>query len=153
MQLCLQQKIPPRKAMKAALAKKPLIRIAVVETVPLRLVGFLAVYHSERVFEVIFSSLPDVGTLQNVDLVLVGGHSSQNLFDVMAALKATRPNLRIIVIGSGMEDETIFKAISFGPRATWTHLHRPLISCRRYGSSAKARSGLHAESFPCSLNA
>ena len=51
---------------------------------------------------------------QNINLVLLGNRSSQNLFDVMATLKATRPNLRIIVIGSGMEDETLLKAIAFG---------------------------------------
>jgi DNA-binding NarL/FixJ family response regulator len=102
--------------MKAALAKKPLIRIAVVESDPLRFVGFRAVFHSERDLELISSSLPSVGTQQNVDLVLLGDRSSQNLFDVMATLKATRPNLRIIVIGCGMEDETILKAIAFGAK-------------------------------------
>ncbi|HMH01677.1 MAG TPA: response regulator transcription factor [Terriglobales bacterium] len=100
--------------MKAALAKKPLIRIAVVGTDPLQFVGFKAAFHSERDFELISSSLLDVGMQQNIDLVLLGNRSSQNLSDVMATLKATRPNLRIIVIGSGMEDETLLKAIAFG---------------------------------------
>ena len=102
--------------MKAALAKKPLIRIAVVETDPLRLVGFRAVFDAEPDFELISSSLPEIGTQQNIDLVLLGDRSSQNLFDVMASLKATHPNLRIIVIGSGMEEETILKAIAFGAK-------------------------------------
>jgi DNA-binding NarL/FixJ family response regulator len=102
--------------MKPTLAKRPPIRIAVVETDPLRFVGFRAAFHSERDFELISSPLADVGTKQNVDLVLVGDRSGQNLFDVMASLKATRPNLRIIVIGSGMEDETILKAIAFGAK-------------------------------------
>jgi DNA-binding NarL/FixJ family response regulator len=102
--------------MKAALAKKPLIRIAVVESDPLRLVGFRAVFDSERDFELISSSLPDVGTQQNIDLVLLGDRSSQKIFDVMASLKATRPHLRIIVIGSGMNDEMILKAIAFGAK-------------------------------------
>jgi DNA-binding NarL/FixJ family response regulator len=102
--------------MKAILAKKPLMRIVVVETDPLRFVGFRAAFHSERDFELISSPLADVGTKQNVDLVLVGDRSGQNLFDAMASLKATRSNLRIIVIGSGMEDETILKAIAFGAK-------------------------------------
>ena len=102
--------------MKAALAKKPLIRIAVVETDPLQFVGFRAVFQSERDFELISSSLSDIGTQQNIDLVLLGDRSSQNLSDVMATLKATRPNLRIIVIGSGIEDETILEAIAFGAK-------------------------------------
>jgi DNA-binding NarL/FixJ family response regulator len=101
--------------MKAALTKKPLIRIAVVESDPLQLEGFRAVFDSEPDFELISSSLPDVGA-QNIDLVLVGDRSRQNLFDVMASLKAIRPCLRIIVIGSGMEDETILKVITFGAK-------------------------------------
>jgi DNA-binding NarL/FixJ family response regulator len=101
---------------KAALAKKPLIRIAVVGTDPLQFVGFRAVFDSELDFELISSSLPDVGTLQNIDLVLLGDRSGLNLFDVAASLKATHPHLRIIVIGTGMDDETILKVIAFGAK-------------------------------------
>jgi len=49
--------------------------------------------------------------LQDVDLILLGNRSGQNLFDVMASLKATRPDLRIIVTRSGVDEETILKAI------------------------------------------
>src|SRR5713101_5224274 len=102
--------------MKAAPAKKALIRIAVVGSDPLQFVGLRAVFDSERDFELISSSLSDVGTQQKIDLVLLRDRSGQNLFDVMASLKATRPHLRIIVIGSGMDDETILKAITFGAK-------------------------------------
>ena len=102
--------------MKATLAKKPLIRIAVVESDPLRFVGFRALFEAEPDFELISASLPEVGTQQNIDLVLLGEHSSQNLFDMMASLKATHPQLRIIVTGSGVDEETILKAIAFGAK-------------------------------------
>ena len=100
--------------MKRPLAKKPLIRIAVVGSDPLQFVGFRAVFLSERDFELICSLPSDVEAQHNIDLVLLGDRSGQNLFDLMATLKKTRPNLRIIVIGSGMEDETLLKAIAFG---------------------------------------
>ena len=100
--------------MKAALAKRPLIRIAVVESDPLRLVGFRALFDSQPDFELISASLPDLDTQQNIDLVLLGDRSSQNLFDVLASLKATRPHLRIIVTGSGMDEEAILTAIASG---------------------------------------
>jgi DNA-binding NarL/FixJ family response regulator len=92
------------------------VQLAVVESDPLRLVGFQALFDSERDFELISSSLSDVGTQQEIDLVLLRDRSGQNLFDVMASLKATRPHLQIIVIGSGMDDETILKAIAFGAK-------------------------------------
>jgi DNA-binding NarL/FixJ family response regulator len=102
--------------MKAAMAKKPLIRIAVVESDPLRFVGFRALFDSESDFELVSATLPDISLLQGIDLVLLGNRAGQNLFDVMASLKATRPDLRIIVTGSGMDEETILKAIASGAK-------------------------------------
>jgi DNA-binding NarL/FixJ family response regulator len=102
--------------MKRTLSKKPLIRIAVVGSDPLQFVGFRAVFHSERDFELICSSPSDAETQHNINLVLLGDRSGQNLFDVMATLKKTRPNLRIIVVGSAMEDEAILNAIALGAK-------------------------------------
>jgi DNA-binding NarL/FixJ family response regulator len=102
--------------MKAAMAKKPLIRIAVVESDPLRFVGFRALFDSESDFELVSATLPDISALQGIDLVLLGNRAGQNLFDVMASLKASRPDLRIIVTGSGIDDETILKAIASGAK-------------------------------------
>ena len=102
--------------MKAAPAKKPLIRIAVVESDPLRFVGFRALFDSESDFELIAAALPDIGVLQGIDLVLLSSRAGQNLFDVMASLKATRPDLKIIVTGAGMDEETILKAIASGAK-------------------------------------
>lgn len=112
--------------MKAATAKKPLIRIAVVESDPLRFVGFRALFDNESDFELISASLPDIGTQQNIDLVLLGNRSGQNLFDVMASLKAVRPDLRIIVTGSGMDEETILKAIASGAKGYVDEAATPL---------------------------
>jgi DNA-binding NarL/FixJ family response regulator len=103
-------------AMKAAPAKKPPIRIAVVESDPLRFVGFRALFDSEPDFELISASLPDIGTLPDIDLILLGNRSGHNLFDLMASFKATRPDLRIIVTGSGVDEETILKAIASGAK-------------------------------------
>jgi len=102
--------------MKARPATNPLIRIAVVGTDPLQFIGFRAVFHGERDFELICSSLSEVEAQRNINLVLLGDRSSQNLFDMVATLKATRPNLPIIVIGSGMGEEAILKAITSGAK-------------------------------------
>lgn len=103
-------------ATKTALAKKPSIRIAVVESDPLRFVGFRALFDSEPDFELVSAALPDITVMQDVDLILLGNRSGQNLFDVMASLKASRPDLRIIVTGAGMDEETILKAIASGSK-------------------------------------
>ena len=98
--------------MKAAVARKPVIRIAVVESDPLRFVGFRALFDSEPEFELISAALPEISTLQAIDLILLGNRNGQILFDVMA----TRPDLKIIVTGSGIDEETILKAIASGAK-------------------------------------
>ncbi len=100
---------------KAAMASKPLIRIAVVASDPLRLVGFRALFDSESGFELVSASLPDIGGLQSIDLVLLSNGSVQKVFDLIGSLKATHPDLRIIVTGSG-DEESILKAIVAGAK-------------------------------------
>ena len=103
-----------QKAIKAAPTKKPLIRIAVVESDPLRFAGFHALFDSEPDFELISASLPDIGAQQNIDLVLLG--NCHNLLHVMSCLKAPRPQLPIIVTGAGMDEQTILTAIAAGAK-------------------------------------
>jgi DNA-binding NarL/FixJ family response regulator len=103
-------------AMKSAPNRKPQIRIAVLESDPLRFVGFRALFDSEPDFELVSANLSEIANMQNIDLVLLGNRNGQNLFDVMASLKASRPDLRIIVTGAGMDEETILKAIASGSK-------------------------------------
>jgi DNA-binding NarL/FixJ family response regulator len=102
--------------MKAAVARKPLIRVAVVESDPLRFVGFRVLCGAEPDLEMVSASLADLGQLQHMDLVLLGNRGGQNLYDIMASMKAVRPDLRIIVTGSGMDDESVLKAIAAGAK-------------------------------------
>ena len=107
--------------MKAATAmkttsNKAAIRIAVVESDPLRFVGFRALFDSESDFELVSASLAELATMTEIDLVLLGNRNGQNLFDVMASIKASRPDVRIIVTGAGMDEETILKAIAAGSK-------------------------------------
>jgi DNA-binding NarL/FixJ family response regulator len=103
-------------ATKTAPVKKPVIRIAVVESDPLRFVGFRALFDAESDFELISASMSEISALEGINLILLGNRNGQNLFDVMASLKATRPDLRIIVTGSGIDEETILKAIASGAK-------------------------------------
>jgi len=112
--------------MKPVTAKKPRIRIAVLESDPLRFVGFRALFDSESDLEILASSIPEVPTLGSVDVVLLGSRNGVNLFDTMAGLKATRPDLKIIVTGSGADDETILKALAAGAKGYVDEAATPL---------------------------
>jgi DNA-binding NarL/FixJ family response regulator len=100
----------------AAVAKKPKIRVAVVESDPLRFIGFRALFDDEPDFELASASIQEIATRVEVDLILLGSRGGQNLFDVMASLKASRPDLRILVTGAGADDETILKALAAGAK-------------------------------------
>ena len=101
---------------KAAPAKKPRMRVAVLESDPLRFVGFRALFDTEAGLEILASSIPEVPSLGVVDVVLLGSRTGVNLFDAMAGLKATRPDLNILVTGSGADDETILKTLAAGAK-------------------------------------
>lgn len=96
--------------------KKLRIRIAVLESDPLRFVGFRALFDSESDLEIQASSIPEVPSLGAVEVVLLGSRNEQNLFDSMAGLKAARPDVKIIATGVGTDDETILKALAAGAK-------------------------------------
>ena len=102
--------------MKPAPARQPKIKIAVVETDPLRLIGLRALFDTESDFEISATTLTQIASQPSVDIILLGNQAGQNLFDVMAGLKAARPDLRIIVTGTGADDESILKAVAAGAK-------------------------------------
>ena len=106
------------KTMKAATAKEPMIHIAVVDSDPLRFIGLRSLFDNEPDLELSAATLEELPRLQNVDLVMLGNRASggSSVFDVMASMKAARPDLRIIVTGTGADDEAILKALAAGAK-------------------------------------
>src|SRR6266498_353118 len=91
------------------------VKIAVLESDPLRFIGFRALFDSEPDLELVSASASDIASNADADLILLGSRGNQNLFDVMAGLKATRPDLRILVTGAGVDDDMILNTLA--PRA------------------------------------
>jgi DNA-binding NarL/FixJ family response regulator len=77
--------------MKTSTTTKPMLRIALVESDPLRLVGVRALLESESDLELISASLPEIAIQANIDVVLIGDRPGQNLLDTMSNLKMMRP--------------------------------------------------------------
>ena len=102
--------------MKPSPARKPPIRIAVVESDPLRFIGLRALFESEPDLQLQAVTAAEIATKSDIDLILLAGRGSQNRFDLMAELKASRPDLRIVVTGIGADDETILKTVAGGAK-------------------------------------
>ncbi len=77
---------------------------------------FRALFDSEPELELHPATAVEITTRSDIDLILLGSRGSQNLFYLMAGLKATRPDLRILVTGIGADDETMLKALIAGAK-------------------------------------
>ncbi len=102
--------------MKRKPARKTAIRIAMVEDDQLRLVGLHALLSPIDDFELVTMSVTQIIGDGSISLALIGSHSGMKFFDEMATLTGIRPDLRIIVTGSGNDEETIFKVIAAGAK-------------------------------------
>lgn len=92
------------------------IQIAVVESDPLRFVGFRALLESEADFRLTSLSSEEVASRQDIDVAFLEDRDGRDLFRVMDTLKAANSNLRVIVTGCGPQEESSLKAISSGAK-------------------------------------
>ena len=102
--------------MNIARNSNPKLRVALVESDPLRFVGFRALLESESDLELISASLSEIAIQTHIDVVLIGDRFGQNLFDTISNVKMMRPNLPIIVVGPNRDDETSLNAIASGAK-------------------------------------
>jgi DNA-binding NarL/FixJ family response regulator len=96
--------------------KKAMVRIAVIDSDPLRFIGFRVLLSSESDFELQSVSLTEIGAHQEVDVVLLGRHPGRNMIDVLNTMKVLRPDLDVIVTGCSLDDAAILKAITAGAK-------------------------------------
>jgi DNA-binding NarL/FixJ family response regulator len=114
---CISKKLQRNDSMNPSKkSQKQLIRIAVVDNEILRFVGFHALLKSEQDFELIYASLSDFDRLDRIDVILLGNRQNEDPFHDVAKLKASYPALQIIVVGSGMREETILEALASGAK-------------------------------------
>ncbi len=92
------------------------IRIALVETDPLRFVGFRALFDGDPDFEVQSYTSTSIFSQRNYDLVLIGSRTGQAIYEVMAGLKTLDPSVRIITTGNVPGDEMALRALCAGAK-------------------------------------
>ena len=97
-------------------SQKSAIRIGVVDSEPLRLIGFRALLESETDFEFIYASISDLDRHCRIDIILLGNQRGQDSFGDVVKLKAFYPEAQIIAIGSGMHDERVLAALACGAK-------------------------------------
>ncbi|MGA8149997.1 MAG: response regulator transcription factor [Terriglobales bacterium] len=94
----------------------PCIRIAVLDSDPLRFIGFRSLLDSEPHFELIALPHADIAEHEDVQVALLGHRADEILVDLLDKLKTIRPNLPVLVTGASPDDETIVMTLASGAR-------------------------------------
>jgi DNA-binding NarL/FixJ family response regulator len=102
--------------MKSKCTPKARIHVAVVESDPLRLVGLRALLGEESGFELVPASLAEATSQHEAGVVMIGGQPENSLLAVLDSLRATRPDLRVLLTVAEMTDQTVLTAIASGAR-------------------------------------
>jgi DNA-binding NarL/FixJ family response regulator len=102
--------------MQSAVSPKSPLRVGLLDFEPIRVAGF----------ESVFAEIPDVETVATtmhaamsdttLGMVLVGLVNPLDSFEMLAKLKAQRPKLKLIVMGSQADEELIISAIAAGAK-------------------------------------
>lgn len=92
------------------------IRISVVESDPVRLLGLRSIFASQPDMQVHAATVPAVLHSPNEDIILMTASNGAAFYAAMSALKAVRPGIRIIVTGPGSRDEDILRAVTTGAK-------------------------------------
>ena len=92
------------------------LKIGLMETEPIRVAGFRSVFEGKPNVEIVPVDLDGLLTDKSLGMALFSVHSSTDAFETLATIRSARPGLRIIVMGSEADDETIIKAIAAGAK-------------------------------------
>lgn len=92
------------------------IRVAVVDNDPLRFVGFRALFDGDDDFELQSCTSSTIFNNHNHDLVLISSRNGTAMYDVMAALKALDPSVRIIAAGNFSGEEMALRTLCAGAK-------------------------------------
>ena len=102
----------------AAPEKSPIrLRVALLETEPVRAQGFVSLFQEHPRIEFVPFDLPDLLADQAFTLALVGLHGDQLTPTLLGTIRSLRPNLRLIVMGPEEDDEVILAVIGSGAKA------------------------------------
>lgn len=102
--------------MKSSKPQQRKLSIAVVDSDPLRCIGFQACLNSEVDFDLSSVSPAQLRDLPVVDVVLLSSRTVINVTELLSTFRTVRPDVPFIVIGCNMDDEGILRTIAAGAK-------------------------------------
>lgn len=96
--------------------RTPQMKIGLLDFEPLRVAGFQSVCDPLPQVTLVSTSLANALGDASLDMIILGLHSSAKSLDLLARLKAERPRLKLIVMGTETDEESIISAIAAGAK-------------------------------------
>jgi DNA-binding NarL/FixJ family response regulator len=91
-------------------------RIGVVATDPLRIAGLKAIFEGLHTFEIVPLSIPGALDDAGLCLVIIDSGCTTHLFELISTFRKTRPQLRLVVLGSDTSPEYVERVIGAGAK-------------------------------------
>jgi DNA-binding NarL/FixJ family response regulator len=93
------------------------LRVALLEAEPIRVQGFVTLFHDHPRIEFVVFELAQFLADQEFKLALVGLQADKLPLPLVSTIHGMRPDVRLIVMGPEADDESILQAISAGAKA------------------------------------
>jgi DNA-binding NarL/FixJ family response regulator len=97
------------------------LRLGIIATDPLRILGLQAIFSDGSGAEVIPLSVPGALDSSGVSLILIDGACTDHLFELLGTFRRTRPHLRLIVLGPKEDHDYIQRVIGAGAKGYLAH--------------------------------
>ena len=97
------------------------MRLGMIATDPLRILGLQAIFSDGSGVEVIPLSVPGALDSSGVSLILIDGACTDHLFELLGTFRRTRPHLRLIVLGLEEDHDHIQHVIGAGAKGYLAH--------------------------------
>lgn len=102
--------------MKTIAKNTPCIRIGVVDSDPIRFVGFCTLLAAQSDLEPVNISFSDVCGSTDIDVVLLWNQSEPDTMNALRRLRALNTSIPVVLTGKRMEDTGMIQALELGVR-------------------------------------
>jgi DNA-binding NarL/FixJ family response regulator len=102
--------------MKLNQTKASPIHIALIDTDPLRLIGFRALMSQQTGFELIPVGLADFANHPEIDVAILRNQPGRSALDVMRELNCKGLSVRVLVTGCHLNDEFVIESLTHGAK-------------------------------------
>jgi DNA-binding NarL/FixJ family response regulator len=97
------------------------VRVGIVSSDPLRVMGLQTILAEETGYEVVPLTVPSALNTAGLEIVLLDFGSTAYLLELVAEFQRERPKIRLLILGPGSDSDVIERVIDAGARGYLSH--------------------------------